>query len=58
MIGQHHMSYRQYGGCLDKNQLSAMLVGRLQPQFAPLTTINLLDESIVCDIGVLGEGRR
>ena len=52
------MSYRQYGGCLDKNQLSAMLVGRLQPQFAPLITINLLDESIVCDIGVLGEGRR
>jgi hypothetical protein len=46
------------GDDLDKNQLSAMLVGRLQPQFAPLTTINLLDESNLCDIGVLGEDRR
>jgi hypothetical protein len=37
MIRQHHMPYRQYGGCLDQNQLSAMLVGRLLPHFAPHT---------------------
>jgi hypothetical protein len=35
--------YQQYGSCLDKNQLSAMLVGRLLPQFAPPITRNLLD---------------
>ena len=31
--------------------------GEVAAAVAPLTTINLPDESIVCDIGVLGEDR-